>query len=427
MTASFGATPRAGAHARMRNVLSDGKRQQILAPGRLGSPLPRIEAETGVRRETSSVYPRAARISVRRACGRGHAKPANDGISDPAGDSKPAKDPIPDSDVAKPANETIPDSTWPTASRSPSSSACEVHRDFIEEALGRGRNAKAICQDVVVERGILARYSSVLRCVQKLRGARVLEAHPVIETRPGEEARVDYGEGLMVRDASTGKYRRTRLFVMTPGYSRKSVRLLSWRSSTKTWCELHERSYRRVGGAPRIVVLDNLKEGALAPDVYDPAVNPLYREMITQYGAVALPCRVRHPYRNARSSGASATPSAPRSRAFASRPSKTPTVTSITGTRAGPTRASTAPPRGRSRRCFPRRSRTSCHCPSSRFVTTATESAQCTSTARTTRRRRARLGTLCSCRGTSVASECSTHAPARCFVSTRRNCAVRPA
>jgi hypothetical protein len=45
------------------------------------------------------------------------------------------------------------------------------------------------------------------------------------------------------------------------------------------------------------VVLDNLKEGVLAPDVYDPALNPLYRDMLAHYGVVALPCRVRHPDR----------------------------------------------------------------------------------------------------------------------------------
>ena len=39
--------------------------------------------------------------------------------------------------------------------------------------------------------------------------------------------------------ASSGKYRRTRLFVLTLGYSRKSVRLLARRSSAKVWAELH--------------------------------------------------------------------------------------------------------------------------------------------------------------------------------------------
>jgi hypothetical protein len=34
----------------------------------------------------------------------------------------------------------------------------------------------------------------------------------VCEPYPGEEAKVDYGAGPMVRDPQTGKYRRTRLF-----------------------------------------------------------------------------------------------------------------------------------------------------------------------------------------------------------------------
>jgi len=41
----------------------------------------------------------------------------------------------------------------------------------------------------------------------------------------------------MVRDADSGKYRRTRLFVLTLGYSRKSVRLLVFRSSARVWAE----------------------------------------------------------------------------------------------------------------------------------------------------------------------------------------------
>src|SRR6059058_894907 len=101
----------------------------------------------------------------------------------------------------------------------------------------------------------------------------------------------------MVRDPQSGKYRRTRLFVFTLGYSRKSVRLLVWRSSAQVWAELHERAFRRLGGAVRVIVLDNLKEGVLPPDIYDPSLNPLYRDVLAHYGVVALPCRVGDPDR----------------------------------------------------------------------------------------------------------------------------------
>ena len=115
---------------------------------------------------------------------------------------------------------------------------------------------------MVSEYGFASSYQSVQRFVRKLRDAQMPEARVVIVTAPGQEAQVDYGTGPMVRDPQTGKYRRTRLFVMTLGYSRKSVRLLSFRSSSRIWAELHEKAFRRLGGSTRLVVLDNLRRGA---------------------------------------------------------------------------------------------------------------------------------------------------------------------
>jgi len=49
----------------MGNVLSRDKREQVLALGRLGWPLRRIEEATGVRRETAGDYLRKAGIVIR--------------------------------------------------------------------------------------------------------------------------------------------------------------------------------------------------------------------------------------------------------------------------------------------------------------------------------------------------------------------------
>jgi transposase len=152
-----------------------------------------------------------------------------------------------------------------------------------------------IWQDLVDDHGFRAKYASVRRFVSKLRSEKGPDqAHPVIVTGPGEEAQVDYGAGPMVRHPETGKYRRTRLFVLTLGYSRKSVRFLTFRSSSRIWAELHEKAFQRLGGAARVMVLDNLREGVLLPDIYDPDLNPLYRDLLSHYGVTPLPCRVRH-------------------------------------------------------------------------------------------------------------------------------------
>jgi len=278
---------------RVSNVLNEEKRQQVIALGRLGWPLRRIQQETGVRRETAGAYLKAAGVAVRTPGGWGRRAPP---------EAKAANEVSPDSpaspDQNRPTVSPDPEPPVPRPGRSPTSSACEPHFDFIELSLGKGRNAKAIYQDLVDRHGFTGRYASVKRFVRQLRGQPTAQAAcAVIVTPPGEEAQVDYGTGPMVRDPHTGRYRRTRLFVFTLGYSRKSVRLLTFQSSTRTWAELHEQAFRRLGGVTRTVVLDNLSEGVLKPDIYDPALNPLYRDLLAHYGAVALPCRVRDPDR----------------------------------------------------------------------------------------------------------------------------------
>ncbi len=282
----------------MGNVLSDDKKQQVVALGRLGWSLRRIEEATGVRRETASVYLKAAGIAVRGRGGRPAEwppKPATTAeVSTDFSQGKPAKPATTEAEVSTDSGSAI-DPALPT--RAPTASACEPYHEVVAAALERGRNAMAIWQDLVDDHGFTGRYASVRRFVSKLRAAAPPEARVIIVTEPGEEAQVDYGEGPMVRDPASGKYRRTRLFVMTLGFSRKSVRLLAWRSSSRVWAELHEQAFRRLGGVPRYIVHDNLREGVITPDIYDPALNPLYRDVLNHYGAVAFPCRVRDPDR----------------------------------------------------------------------------------------------------------------------------------
>jgi len=218
----------------MANVLSEEKKQQVLALGRLGWPLRKIQRATRIRSETASQYLKAAGIAVRPPGGWGRRapKPANEVITD-FGAEKPAIPAITDPNsnpntnpenlstkgkakpTSKPANEVITDSevitdpnpfprdkvgalpSEPVASPQPSprASACEPYREAIELGLSRGRNAVAIYQDLVDEYGFASSYQSVQRFVRKLRGTKTPEARVVIVTAPGQEAQVDYGTG----------------------------------------------------------------------------------------------------------------------------------------------------------------------------------------------------------------------------------------
>ena len=158
-----------------------------------------------------------------------------------------------------------------------------------------GRNAVAIYQDLVEAHGFAHQYNSVKRFVATLR-TREPQRFDVLEFAPGEEAQVDYGQGALTL-YKPGRYKRPWLFVMTLKYSGKSFRTTVWKTDQQVWARLHEQAFRAFGGCPQYVVLDNLKEGVIRPDLYAPELNPVYAAMLAHYGVVADPCRVGDPNR----------------------------------------------------------------------------------------------------------------------------------
>jgi hypothetical protein len=167
----------------MGNVLSREKREQVIALGRLGWPLRRIEQATGVRRETAGDYLRSAGIVVRSPGTWGPKSLSKPATSVTAGsdDPKPAIEVITGSGDPKPANDSKPATLVTTgfllgkAAPAPvakrSAGVSEAYREMIELELSRGRNATGIWQDLVDTHGFTGGYQSVKRFVRKLRGA----------------------------------------------------------------------------------------------------------------------------------------------------------------------------------------------------------------------------------------------------------------
>ena len=142
----------------MSHVLSREKREQVIALGRLGWSLRRIEQATGVRRETASDYLRGAGIALRRPGGWGRHGPSNPAIN-PITDSdigfrKAAINLITDSDGedSKPAIEVTTDFSARQSGCGPAS-RCEPYGELIALELDRGRNAMGIWQDLVDSHG----------------------------------------------------------------------------------------------------------------------------------------------------------------------------------------------------------------------------------------------------------------------------------
>jgi transposase len=57
----------------------------------------------------------------------------------------------------------------------------------------------------------------------------------------------------------------------------------------------YPRCFTFLGGAPEIVVPDNLRSGVSKAHRYEPDINPTYQDMATHYGVAGIPARVRRP------------------------------------------------------------------------------------------------------------------------------------
>ncbi len=144
------------------------------------------------------------------------------------------------------------------------------------------------------ERGYAGSYSSVHRFVRKLEPPEP-EVTVRVETRPGEEAQVDFGYAGRMLDPETGDLRKTWVFVMTLSWSRHQYAEFVFDQKLGTWLRLHRNAFDFFGGAPERVRIDNLKAG-IAKVCWDmPEAQSSYRECAEHYGFLITPCYPRTP------------------------------------------------------------------------------------------------------------------------------------
>jgi transposase len=229
----------------MGNYLKMADKQRILALLELGWSYRRIQRETGVDRETVARY-------------------------DPQREPKSAK--------------------VPTGS----TSACEPYRSIIEAAVAKGLSAQRIWQDLKEDYHFSHGYCSVKRFVRKIKRHRP-EVTAVMEHPPGEEVQVDFFQGPVTLDPSSGRWRRPWIFRMTLSCCGHSYEEPMWRQDKVSYIRAHENAFLDLGGVPHTVRLDNLKAGVARACLYDPDINELYAAFAHHWGFVPLPCRPRHP------------------------------------------------------------------------------------------------------------------------------------
>lgn len=273
----------------MGNYLQMAKQQQVHALLLLGWSYRRIEAETGVRRETVSRYDAARRAKAAKVFPGSEPSPA-----DRVEGARPV-------DMAK-ADEGFAGSPSKAAKVFPGSAmvrpraTAAAYRQAITEKLDAGLSVQRIWQDLVEEFGYSASYESVKRFVRTIAPHR--RAVGVFHHAPGAEAQVDFFRGAPTLHAATGEWRRPWVFRMTLCHSRHGYEEAVDDQKVETFLRLHERAFRDLGGVPLVVRHDNLKAAVVRACLYDPDSNTIYQAFAAHWGFTALPTQPRHPEEN---------------------------------------------------------------------------------------------------------------------------------
>lgn len=120
---------------------------------------------------------------------------------------------------------------------------------------------------------------------------------PVAETlhaSAGEKLFIDYcGPTVPVISAETGECRQAQIFVAVLGASNYTRAEATYTQSLPDWLLSHVRMMEFFGGAPEILVPDNLKSGVNKACRYDPDLNPSYQQLAEHYQVAVIPARPR--------------------------------------------------------------------------------------------------------------------------------------
>lgn len=173
-------------------------------------------------------------------------------------------------------------------------STVEPYAEVVRQLLDQLVEMVAIFQRLRDDHGFRGSYSSVRRCVHRVRPAqpRVVVR---VQTAPGEEAQVDFGPVGRLYDLATDRLRPAYAFVATLSYSRHRYAELVFDQKVPTWIALHRRAFSSWGGVPRRIVPDNLKAAVAKALIHDPVLGEAYRRLAQHYGFVVSPTRPHTP------------------------------------------------------------------------------------------------------------------------------------
>jgi transposase len=154
-------------------------------------------------------------------------------------------------------------------------------------------NVRALYDWLRQEYGYDGSYKSVVRFVRAHYPRPRLRPYRRVETPPGAQAQVDWGEfpGLDIGDGPQVLY----AFVMVLSHSRKEVLIWCRRMDQLSWHHAHNEAFRRLGGIAAVLRIDNLKTGVSRGAGPWGEINPAYLAYARAVGCHVDACLPRCP------------------------------------------------------------------------------------------------------------------------------------
>ncbi len=133
-------------------------------------------------------------------------------------------------------------------------------------------------------------------CALYRKWAKRLKPSMRLTHKAGEKVFVDYaGQTVPIIDPQTGEVHQAQIFIGVLGASNYTYVEAQCSQELPNWIGGHVRMFDFFGGAPEIVVPDNLKAGVKNPCRYEPDLNPTYQDLAQHYGVAVIPARSRKP------------------------------------------------------------------------------------------------------------------------------------
>ena len=158
----------------------------------------------------------------------------------------------------------------------------------------KGLSPRLIYRKLLDEAGFDLSESAVYRYVEKI-DPPTIDVTVRVETPPGEEGQVDFGQAGQLWDPRTQKMRTAWIFAMVLSWSRHMYVEFVFDQKVETWLECHRRAFEFFGGVPARLKIDNLKAGIIKACFDDPQVQRAYAECAVHYDFRIDPCRPRTP------------------------------------------------------------------------------------------------------------------------------------